>query len=639
MFHWLSAYNYDFAIAAIPIQLILLVFYCSRRNLPIRSSYSFLWVMLANLGMTIFDLVSCEMNEVWTSFPLWVMYLINMAYFVSFLVRGWALFDYTAAECHGYRAIGPHSRFLTAIPAVMALVLTLSSGWSEAIFHFAPGRGYYNCEFYPIIYFSTYFYIGMSLFCVAYCFRHIDVRVRTSMLGYNGVLIIGIILRKQFANTLVTSYFSILAVLVIYLSAQNPDLYREKKTRLFNQDAFDKICTEFLIERVDFHCILATVQNYESAKALYGAQQLSRSLELMGRWMMASFPGYYVFYFGNGDFLLLERGTVEDRQGQIVDQWNHRFARSWKAEDTEVSLTMAVMILPGQILPRDMGRIDDFIRYVYTRAFVENSRSNYVITEEMLRELSRQEAVEAALGRALEQHRIEAYYQPIYSTRDGRIVGAEALARLNDPELGYVPPDEFIRVAEHTGDIMELGRQVFQRVCQFIADEQVEQYGIRCINVNLSPAQCLNDQLSTELTAIAERYRVSLSMIDFEITETSIEDNHMIWRQMDRLHKKGAAFSLDDFGTGTSNLTRLMKLPIHVVKLDMNLVWSYFRGETGILPDLVRMFQNADMEIVVEGVEDEEMMTALAEMGCEYEQGYYFSQPVPPKEFIRHLQS
>ena len=101
MFQWLSQYNYDFALAAIPIQLLLLIFYCSRRNLPIRASYSFLWVMLANLAMTAFDLISCEMNEIWTEYPLWLMYVVNQGYFLGFILRGWALYDYTAEECHG----------------------------------------------------------------------------------------------------------------------------------------------------------------------------------------------------------------------------------------------------------------------------------------------------------------------------------------------------------------------------------------------------------------------------------------------------------------------------------------------------------------------------------------------------------
>lgn len=125
-----------------------------------------------------------------------------------------------------------------------------------------------------------------------------------------------------------------------------------------------------------------------------------------------------------------------------------------------------------------------------------------------------------------------------------------------------------------------------------------------------------------------------MSLIDFEITESTITDTMMLLKQMLMLQEQEATFSLDDFGTGTSNLTRLMKLPIQTVKLDMNVVHSYFTGESGVLPDLVSMFQNAKMEVVVEGVETEEMKNILSEMGCDYLQGYYFSKPVPPPEFL-----
>ena len=224
MFQWLSQYNYDFALAAIPIQLLLLIFYCSRRNLPIRASYSFLWVMLANLAMTAFDLISCEMNEIWTEYPLWLMYVVNQGYFLGFILRGWALYDYTAEECHGYASLGKYLATLANVPAAVAVLLILSTPWTATIFHFTPDKGYYNCHLYPIIYFCTYFYIAMSLLCVFLRWKQTDFRLKMSMLGYNAVLIAGILLRKAFINTLVTSYFSILAIRVIYLSAQNPDL-------------------------------------------------------------------------------------------------------------------------------------------------------------------------------------------------------------------------------------------------------------------------------------------------------------------------------------------------------------------------------------------------------------------------------
>ncbi len=103
MFNWISPFNYDFAIAAIPIQVVLLVFYGVRRNLPIRQSSYFWIIMFANLVMTSADIISCEMNEIWYKFPLWVMYAINHAYFLGFIVRGWALFAYTAESSHSHK--------------------------------------------------------------------------------------------------------------------------------------------------------------------------------------------------------------------------------------------------------------------------------------------------------------------------------------------------------------------------------------------------------------------------------------------------------------------------------------------------------------------------------------------------------
>ncbi len=639
MFHWLSNYNYDFALAAIPIQVILLLFYCSRKNLPIHSSKSFLWVMVANLVMTSFDLISCEMNEVWTGFPLWLMYIVNQAYFLGFIVRGWALFDYTAAECHGYSAFGKHLSRLMHIPCIAVVVLILSTPWTATIFHFAPERGYYNCSVYPVIYYCTYFYIAASLLSVFVCWKGIDMRLKVSMLCYNAILIAGILLRKQFENTLVTSYFSILAILFIYLSAQNPDLYRDKKTHLFNTDAFDKIGREYLLSDIAFHCIVATVHNYASAKALYGQQQLNRCMEIFGKWMNRSFPNYNVFYFGNGDFLLLSRGRVADDLNRLIQSLRGHFEHTWTSPEIEVPLSVSAMILPYALFPREISEANDFISYIFGKTYVENRRGNLVVSERLSGEFAREEQIENALSRALQERAIEAYFQPIYSVRDGRIVGAEALARLHDPKLGFIPPDEFIRVAERTGDIMEVGRQIVTRVCEFLSSERPEQLGIQRISINLSPAQCMNDQLAAELSDIIDRYGVPFERINFEITESSIEDHYLIRKQMLTLKERGADFSLDDFGTGTSNLVRLLDLPIGFVKFDRNLVNSYFRGDANFLPDLVRMFQKARVRIVTEGVETAKMLGNLAAMGCDYIQGYYFSKPVPPKDFMKYLRS
>ncbi len=638
MFEQLSHYNYNYALASIPIQLILMIFYCSRRNLPVRSSGSFLVVMISNFVMTIFDLVSCEMNEIWTEYPLWLMYIVNQAYFLGFIGRGWALYDYTAEECQGYSALGKKLSSLANVPAAGAVLLILSTPWTAAIFHFSPENGYYNCYLYPIIYFCTYFYIFMSLLCVFLRWKDTDLRLRMSMTAYNLILIVGIILRKEFIDTFVTSYFSILAILVIYLSAQNPDLFRDKETGLLNKEAFEKISAEFLLKQIPSRFIIFKVDNYSSAKAIYDIHQLGQTSYLIGRWVRNTFPKDYAFYHRHGEFLLLQEGPFEDDGEAAIQKLKKGFLRPWKSESAEIPLTISAMVLPQQILPKKIKQIEDLLAYAYETLYAENKKGNMICSECIVKELDRQYEVERALNRALANHTLEAYLQPIYSVSEKRIIGAEALARLRDPELGFIPPDEFVRSAEHNGYITEMGRQIFERVCEFISTRQPQQLGLRTVNVNLSPAQCQSDQLAAELLEIAKKHSVPLHFIDFEITETAVEDYNLLLGQMLPLEENGAMFALDDFGTGTSNLVRLLKLPIKIVKFDKHLIDSYFNRETDILPDLIQMFHKAGKQVVAEGVETEEMKEELIRIGCDFEQGYYFSRPIPPDEFMKYME-
>ena len=636
LIHWLSDYNYDFALASVPIQVILLLVYCLRRNLPVRQSSSFLNMMIANLTMTISDIVSCEMNEVWTDFPLWVMYAINMLYFVSFIIRGWALFDYAAESCHSYQKFGRYTRVVMVVPAVVVLIMILSTPWTGMIFSFSPTEGYFNCYLYQSIYFSTYFYIAATFVFILVSFKDMSTRLRIGLLTSNGLLLAGIILRKLFFHVLVTSYFSVLVILIIFLSSENPDLYRHRQIRFFNREAFRRIGTEYLSHEMPFSCVILAAQNYEMLKHIYGTTRVYERLQIVGDRMIAAFNQSFVFYLRNGNFVILNNGAVGDEPDNTALQWKQDIERLLADHDI-VKLNFSVMLLPSEVAGNDINAIENLVHYSLRNSDTINQKGKYLITKELVQKLDRESYIRLALKHALDNRSIQVYFQPIYSIDEKRAVGAEALARLFDDKLGAVSPDEFIRVAEKNGDIVRLGRQIFESVCEFIQSAHLQERGIRRVHVNLSPAQCMDTQLAPDFAEIAKRYQVPMSMIDFEITETAIDDHQAILEQIYRLKESGAELSLDDFGTGTSNLTRLMKLPIDLVKLDLTVVHAYFNGEAAILPDLIRMFHNADMKIVVEGVETEEMMRRLSDLSCNYQQGYYFSRPVSPTDFLDYL--
>ena len=638
MFNWLSKYNYDFAFATVPIQIILLLFYSSRRNLPIRQSTSFSIVMISNLIMTVTDIASCEMNAVFTELSGFALYSVNIVYFLAFVIRGWVLFDYTAECCKEYKILDSRSRTMAAIPAFITAFLVLITPWAKTIFTFTE-QGYQNCSLYSAIYFCTYFYIFASYVCIFVCFRNLSSRIRWGLISYNTILFLGLVLRKLlYGKYLVMSYISMLAILIIFLTTENPDLYRDQKTKFFNKNAFDVIGSDYLLRDQQFNSLIVSVYNYKTATDLYGQKQLYNALSRFGETIIQKFPDYYVFYFDKGDFFLIDKKNMGKDIDSYVEEWKENFRKIRELANSEISLTMSTMVIPYEMLKINYRHMNDLIDLAFDSSFSENQKGNYLFNEELVNNLYRQKAVEIALNKALEEHTLDVYYQPIYSIKEDRIVGAEALARLIDPLLGYIPPVEFVAVAERNGDIMEMGRQVFEKVCAFVRNEGMKEYDLEFVNVNLSPAQCLNSMLASELSAIASRHDVPMNMIDFEITETAASDFLSIQKQIYLLQKEGAELSLDDFGTGTSNLSRMMNLPIHVVKIDMDVAQAYFNNEAPFLPDLIRMFQNANLKIVVEGVESKQMKDMLLQMKCDFLQGYYFSKALPEDEFISFME-
>ena len=219
-------------------------------------------------------------------------------------------------------------------------------------------------------------------------------------------------------------------------------------------------------------------------------------------------------------------------------------------------------------------------------------------------------------------------------SKTGKRIAAEALVRLRDDNGSLIRPDLFISMAEQEGYIVRLGEQVLAKVCRFIRDNDMEAMGIRWINVNLSPVQFMSRDVPSRFAEILKEYGVDESMIHLEITEQSMIDFSLLRDQITGLYNNGFEFSLDDYGSGYSNLSRVRQYPFTNIKIDMEVVWNYCKEKDMLLPALVDGFKKMNLSITAEGIETEEMAGAMKEISCDYLQGYYFSQPVPMDEFV-----
>jgi len=206
--------------------------------------------------------------------------------------------------------------------------------------------------------------------------------------------------------------------------------------------------------------------------------------------------------------------------------------------------------------------------------------------------------------------------------------------------MGFIPPGEFIPIAEESGLILEIGEIVFRKVCEFIASGALRAFNIRYIEVNLSMVQCMQENLHTRMIEIMDEHKIPYNMIDFEITETSMNTNNkLLHHNMKNLIECGCTFAADDFGTGLSNADYLIKFPFEVVKLDRMFVKAANEDDKAqkVLFHTASMIGSLELKIVAEGVETKEQAESLLDVGCEFLQGFYFSPPIPPEEYIAFL--
>ena len=161
----------------------------------------------------------------------------------------------------------------------------------------------------------------------------------------------------------------------------------------------------------------------------------------------------------------------------------------------------------------------------------------------------------------------------------------------------------------------------------------MERTGLEWLNVNLSMIQCMKKDLAVEFCGIMNAFHVTADRLHFEVTEAAVADMQLLDLQITALREAGFKLALDDYGSGYSNLTRVKHYPFSNIKFDMEVVWDYCKDRDVLLPSIVSAFKQLNLSVTAEGIETREMADAMKEIGFDFLQGYYYSQPIPADEF------
>lgn len=259
-------------------------------------------------------------------------------------------------------------------------------------------------------------------------------------------------------------------------------------------------------------------------------------------------------------------------------------------------------------------------------------------------EMRRRRELEKDLREALPRNQLYLVYQPQISYRDHRVVGVEALLRWQHPELGMVPPDQFIPLAEQNGNIIVIGEWVLDQACRQLREWHDQGFSDLRMAVNLSTVQLHHSELPRVVNNLLQIYRLPPRSLELEVTETGLmEDISTAAQHLLSLRRSGALIAIDDFGTGYSSLSYLKSLPLDKIKIDKSFVQDLLDDDDDatIVRAIIQLGKSLGMQVIAEGVETAEQEAYIIAQGCHEGQGYHYSKPLPAREltaFLKHAQ-
>lgn len=345
--------------------------------------------------------------------------------------------------------------------------------------------------------------------------------------------------------------------------------------------------------------------------------------------------------FGGDEFVLLIPDLPRAAATTIVD----RIASTLSNVLADpVDLGIRKVSVPASIgvamFPANGSDIHELVKNA-DAAMYESKRQHHgryrFYSEEMNAEIQSRFEMIQELGSALEKNEFFLVYQPKIDALTGRVVGAEALIRWASPRLGLVSPLKFIPLIEEIGLECRLGQWVINTACRQIADWIASGNEPMQVSVNICPAHFRSSDLVPDVIDALSRHRLSPKLLELEILESSaIGETEAIHDALQRLRALGVGVALDDFGTGYSSLVYLTKLPATTLKIDRAFIIDLQDNahQRAIVGQIISLARVLDFKVVAEGVETETQAEILKEMGCDVFQGYFFSKPLPPENFI-----
>ncbi|CAM3646008.1 EAL domain-containing protein [Mesobacillus zeae] len=456
--------------------------------------------------------------------------------------------------------------------------------------------------------------------------KEIEVRITAARIIVNGDTagVFGIIRditeQKQAASTI--EYFA----------------YHDELTNLANRRQMENVMGRYHTEQKPFSILYLDFDRFKRINDTFGHSFGDEILASISRKLAGFIPAETLLArLGGDEFALI----VPNQQNieQLAENILSAFQKPITIQGIELLITASMGIAH---FPGDSSNPDEVLKFADLAMYKakQNGSNTYCFFDRGLADQSLYKfELENDLRNSVQNGGLMVYYQPKYDVEKRRIIGAEALARWNRKGQGAVPPDVFIPVAEEANLIVPLERVIIEKVFGDIAAWKRRGLETMRTSINISTIHFYQDDFFKYMKDSLKRHSLKGEFIEIEVTESiMIKNERLINEQLQALRKIGVEVSIDDFGTGYSSLSYLSKMSVDRLKIDRSFIEKSHENSE-IISTIISMANNLKLKVIAEGVETEGQIELLKAFGCNEMQGYYYSPPIPAKEFEKILEN
>lgn len=399
--------------------------------------------------------------------------------------------------------------------------------------------------------------------------------------------------------------------------------------------------SKFMFLECDIRRFRFTYQNYgedaSDAMIFYFSRRLNKIAMKYNAIIGRGFADHF--------YILIKITSVRKAMSLFKKEMN---ALNLKTKDYEIPFMGKYGI--SFLMPENTDRADTIQQLIGQASFAkttiqENLLTQYAIyNSKLLNKIREERFIEGHMEEALKKGEFYVMYQPKISLVNDKVVGAEALVRWQSPSLGKVMPDTFIPLFEKNGFITKLDFYVYEEVFKFLEKQIADGNALVPVSVNMSRNHSKPDKFMHDFLSVFKRYSIPTNMIQVEIIERSVMDDETLKDITEKLHKAGFTVAMDDFGSGESSLNMLTKIPIDVLKFDRSFLQSSTKSDGRIdkasadfIEILIEMSKVLNKSTVFEGVETEIQRDFLRSIKCDEAQGFFYSKPLMPQDFIEFI--